>query len=74
MRLELHRPHVLTGQDPPLGILLLLHRIAEEAHTARHSRGRFAATGEDVQHNREGGVQIRVQEVRQFVLHRGSSR
>lgn len=72
--MELRGINVPTGQDTPVRILLVVYRNAEEAHTPGHRRGRIAPTGEDVQHHREGGIQVRVPEVRELVLHRGRAR
>ena len=50
MRMEFHRAHVPTGQNPSLGILLELHRLSKEAHIARYCRRRTPPPGQNVQH------------------------
>ena len=63
-----HNLNVPPRKDPPIRILLPLHRIRKTPHAARHNLRYPPASTEDVQHYRKGRIQIRLPPICFLVL------
>jgi hypothetical protein len=71
VRVALHCPHESAGEDPAVRVLLELLGERQASDLARYRVRRLASGAQNVQHHREGKLQVRVPTIRLAVLCRG---